>query len=221
MSDKYFLFLDTETTGLDPREDAILEVAWFLTNEHFEVISEPQTYAVNIDEGNTIASLSAMGQYVREMHTATGLLDELEDGATLDYIFQQLANDIDTYAGIDDTVHIAGFSIHFDVDFLKANDFDSLFRDFTPKRTPHIHHRHLDLSSVKLVMEATGMTNHIGYDSNDLPHRALNDAFEALYYAKRLKNVLGMVVPFEPVKAEAVNEDPWPEITIVEGSELL
>ena len=50
-------------------------------------MSASDAYSVNIDEGNTIASLSAMNDYVREMHTTTGLLDDIDDGATLDYIF--------------------------------------------------------------------------------------------------------------------------------------
>jgi oligoribonuclease len=206
MSDKYFLFLDTETTGLDPKSDALLEIAWFLTNEHFEIISEPQSYAVNVDEGNTIASLSAMSEYVREMHTLNGLLEDIDSGATLDYIFKELAGDIDTYVGIDDNVHIVGLSIHFDVDFLKANDFDSLFRDFYPKRTPHIHHRRLDLSSVKLLFGTVeGLTEHIGTPEAG-GHRALNDCYEALGYARLVRGTLGIAFPFPPAKAESVAE---------------
>lgn len=201
---KHYLFLDTETTGLDPKTDALLEVAWFLTNEHYEIISEPRTHAVNVEEGRTLASLSAMNEYVRDMHTTSGLLNDIDDGATLDYIFEALAGDIEEYVGLDDTVHIAGFSVHFDVDFLKANDFDALFRDFYPKRTPHIHHRHLDLSSVKMMLADAGLTEMVGYDENSHPHRALYDCLEALAYARRVRGFLHLAVPFVPKGADTV-----------------
>jgi oligoribonuclease len=215
---KYYLFLDAETTGTDPSSDALLELAWFITNEHYEIVSEPRTHAVHIDEGTTIASLSAMSEYVRDMHTTTGLLEALEDGATLDFIFRELAGDIEEYVATDDVIHIAGFSIHFDVDFLKANDFDSLFRDFYPRRPgAHIHHRHLDLSSVKMAMEDAGLTDHIGYDENPFPHRALPDCLEALAYARRVKGFLGLIVPFQPVGAEQdILDDLDPDVVTVD-----
>lgn len=199
---KYYLFLDTETTGTDPKTDALLEVAWFLTNEHYEIISEPRTHAVYVEEGKILGALSSMNEYVRDMHTTSGLLEDLDEGATLDYIFATLAGDIEEYVGLDDTVHIAGFSVHFDVDFLKANDFDALFRDFYPKRTPHIHHRHLDLSSVKMMLEDAGLTKMVGYDDNPHPHRALYDCLEALAYARRVRGFLGLAVPFQPVSGD-------------------
>jgi oligoribonuclease len=199
VSDKYFLFLDTETTGLDPQGDALLEVAWFITNDDFEVISTPQTFAVNVEEGNTIASLSAMNDYVRQMHTATGLLEDIDDGATLDYIFAALVGDIEEYVGIDDSLHIAGLSIHFDVDFLKANDFN-LFSDVYPNKAL-IHHRHLDLSSVKLLFGTVeGLTEHIGSPEPG-GHRALADCFEALAYARLVRGTLSIAFPFPPVVA--------------------
>lgn len=202
MSKKYFLFLDTETTGLEPQSDALLEVAWFITDDQLNIISTPQTFAVNVDEGNTIASLSAMSEYVRQMHTTTGLLEDIEDGATLDYIFAALVGDIDEHVGPDDTLHIAGLSIHFDVDFLKANDFN-LFSDVYPNKAL-IHHRHLDLSSVKLLIGTVpGLTEHIGTVEAG-GHRALADCYESLAYARLVRGTLSLAFPFPPVKADTI-----------------
>jgi oligoribonuclease len=198
---KRYLFLDTETTGLDPHTDALLEVAWFITDENYVRIGERQSYVVNINEGNNIAAVVAMNDYVRNMHTESGLLDELEDGATLDYIFQKLVSDIDLYVEDEDVLHIAGLSIHFDVDFLKANDFN-LFEGPDAR----IHHRHFDLSAVKLMMEDAALSQAIIMDTNPYPHRALFDCMEALAYARRVRNYLHEVFPFQPVLAEEVVE---------------
>jgi len=217
---KYFLFLDTKTTGLDPKTDSLLEVAWFITDEHLVSLSQRQTYPVHVDEGHTLASLSMMNDYVRDMHTTSGLLNDIEDGATLDYIFRELAADIDTYVGPDDTLHITGLSIHFDVDFLKANDFGSLFEDFG-NRKAKIHHRHLDLSSVKLMIDAAGLTKAIIQDVNPYPHRALFDCLDALAYARRTRNYLREAFPFPPVEVKDIEVITGPTITVVEGSDIL
>jgi oligoribonuclease len=217
---KYFLFLDGETTGLDPSSDALLELAWFLTNDQLEIISEPRTFAVHIDEGHTLASLSAMNDFVRNMHTTTGLLEDLEDGATLDYIFATLVSDIEEYVALDDTLHIAGLSIHFDVDFLKANDFN-LFSDIYPHKAK-IHHRHLDLSSVKLLFSTVpGLTEHIGA-ADPGGHRALADCYEALTYARMVRGTLTLAFPFPPVAAdEAVTAEPSITVESVADDSLI
>jgi oligoribonuclease len=214
---KYFLFLDLETTGTDETTDAILECAWVITNEHFVPMHPGRTFPVHIDEGHTIASLVTMSDFVRDMHTTSGLLDELDSGATLDHVFEQLVSDIDRFVGPDDTLHLSGFSVHFDKDFLKANDFEALFRDGAGGRKARIHHRHLDLSSVKMIVEAAGLTEHIGYDANVKPHRALWDCDEALQYAIRVRGFLGLVAPYPPMAAEQdLLDDLDPDVVTVD-----
>lgn len=76
MSD-YLLWVDLETTGLDPERCAVLEVAAYLTNHHLSIIDASRTVIECHPE-----VLYRMTPFVREMHTSNGLLAEVAYSAT-------------------------------------------------------------------------------------------------------------------------------------------
>ena len=71
------LFFDLETTGLDPEKDSILEVAAlpFKLTDKFWDDYEPESWVIGFN--GEIES-----EYVREMHTETGLLAECRESTT-------------------------------------------------------------------------------------------------------------------------------------------
>lgn len=62
-------WLDLEMTGLDAREDVILQAALIVTSAELEVLEE-----FSCDVWQPEAALSRMTPYVRDMHETTGLL---------------------------------------------------------------------------------------------------------------------------------------------------
>ena len=65
-------------TGLSLRDDALVEVAALVTDYELTVLGEGVDVVIRPPD----AALAQMGDFVREMHTASGLLDELEAGTT-------------------------------------------------------------------------------------------------------------------------------------------
>src|SRR5512132_2399507 len=74
------VWIDCEMTGLSLEGDALVEVAALVTDYELTVLGEGVDVVIRPPE----AALAQMGEFVREMHTASGLLDELASGTTLE-----------------------------------------------------------------------------------------------------------------------------------------
>ena len=73
------VWIDCEMTGLDLSADALIEVAVVVTDYELRPLGE----GVDVLIRPPAAALERMSDFVREMHTASGLLDELADGLSL------------------------------------------------------------------------------------------------------------------------------------------
>jgi oligoribonuclease len=83
-----------------------------------------------------------------EMHTANRLLDEVSrSDRSRDNPIEELREYVDTMASYY-TLHPAGSSVHFDMDFLSRLAY-GLFDE--------CHHRRLDVSSLRMAFEAAGV----------------------------------------------------------------
>jgi len=82
----YHLWLDFETTGLNPRKDTVLEAGWTITDENLVMLTplrsrlchispQHEKFAIGGDDDGDWKSLPAV---VREMHETSGLRDSLE-----------------------------------------------------------------------------------------------------------------------------------------------
>jgi oligoribonuclease len=160
------LWLDMETTGLNFEQDIPLEVGIILMEENGMVEIARKSWlctCINfIWEPNN--------EFVHKMHTDNGLLEEMHahpfvygsyyeiDNEICEWILHDALKDHPGYQ-----LHPAGSSVHFDVRFAE--------RRF-PKFYSLLHHRHFDVSSIKML----SMLNGNEYDKGpDDPHRALAD----------------------------------------------
>ena len=84
-------WIDLEMTGLDPAENVIVEIAALITNNDLEILAEGPSLVIQASEDD----LAIMDPYVVEMHTKSGLLDEIRNSkvtleeagkATLDFL---------------------------------------------------------------------------------------------------------------------------------------
>ena len=187
-----FLFLDTETTGLDPRKDFLLEVAWVVTDEKFEPVTAAQSYIVDHRERWTDVAL-ALGEMVpvvKQMHDKSGLTEDVltsDETYSVNYINSSLLRDVEQYDG---NVHLAGLSPEFDREWLRANGFANIFGPAQDEKVP-VHHRLLNLSAIKLMFEASGVPYEM--PQNSRAHRALNDVWESVEQAIIFQRTLGAI----------------------------
>ncbi len=66
-------WMDLEMTGLDPAQDVIVEIATLLTDDNLELIAEGPDLVVHATE----EQLAGMADIVVQMHTRSGLLDQI------------------------------------------------------------------------------------------------------------------------------------------------
>ena len=187
---EHLLFLDFETTGLDPEKDVILEVgAIAVTRSMVEIGSYGRVLAMSLvpepapdcRQDMVQALRTAARPRVQKMHDRNGLWRDLEAATTSinraeDYLCEML----DSLHAIDGKkVQLAGFSVHFDHAFAAMH---------MPRLAKHpaLSHRRMDLSVPRALFRAWAP------DAEVLPaevaHRALPDcraAFDALKVVRR------------------------------------
>src|SRR4051812_31252294 len=73
------VWIDCEMTGLDLAIDELVEVAVVVTDYDLVPVHPGFTIVIKPDQ----SALDNMGDFVRNMHTESGLIDEIPDGVSL------------------------------------------------------------------------------------------------------------------------------------------
>ena len=175
MSNRNILWLDVETTGLEPTKDSLLEVGCFVTNGKLEIIS-PIFEAVIYHDPTKIES--QMNNYVYNMHHESGLLNLVTtQGLELKEAEQKLIEFVSPYV-TDNMIILGGNTVHFDKNFLRYN---------MPTLSQILHYRIIDVSTLRETLEIVyGKT----YPKSKPAHRSVADCHDALQaYKKYLREI--------------------------------
>jgi oligoribonuclease len=160
--------MDLEMTGLDVSRHTIVEVATLVTDDDLAIVAEGPDLVVQADADQ----LAEMDDFVKEMHTKSGLLTEIaaspltlaEAGeATLDFIRSHVPKAR--------TVPLAGNSIGTDRRFLAAQ---------LPEVEEYLHYRSVDVSTIKELARRWYPEVLAGAPTKAAGHRAMDDIRESV-----------------------------------------
>jgi oligoribonuclease len=154
-------------TGLDLERDALIEVAALVTDSELNVLGE----GVDVIIRPPAEALATMPEVVREMHTASGLLDELADGVTLAEAEQLVLGYIREHVPEAGKTPLCGNSV--------ATDRGFLARDM-PQLEGHLHYRIVDVSSIKELARRWYPRAYYNSPQKGGSHRALADIRESI-----------------------------------------
>ena len=158
------LWVDTETTGLDPDRCDLLEIACTITDMRAEQSFDQHHAVIHPDHG--IAITHADDLTALRMHLANGLLEASLD-SELDY--RQAGLDLAEYlndAARRYTLHPAGTNPRFDLRQIIAHLDPATGLDILQP----LSYRHLDLTALRLTAQAQGDDPYTA--GHDTDHRA-------------------------------------------------
>src|SRR5512144_2185103 len=166
MNDR-MVWIDCEMTGLSLTNDALIEVAALVTDSELNVLGE----GVDIVIRPPAEALVGMPEIVRTMHTASGLLEELAAGVTLDEAEKVVLDYVRTYVAEPRKAPLCGNSVSTDRGFL-ARDMPALEQ--------HLHYRIVDVSSIKELARRWYPRAYFNSPEKNGNHRALADIRESI-----------------------------------------
>ncbi|HEY5014874.1 MAG TPA: oligoribonuclease [Acidimicrobiia bacterium] len=162
------VWIDLEMTGLDIERHVIVEIACIVTDSELELVDDGIDIVVHQDA----EAMSAMDDFVRKMHTKSGLLPQIE-ASTVDLatagarVLEYVKGHVPT-AG---QAPLCGNSIGVDRRFLDRG---------LPELDQYLHYRSIDVSSLKELCRRWYPEVYRGRPSKKEAHRALDDIRESV-----------------------------------------
>jgi oligoribonuclease len=190
--------MDLEMTGLEPARHVIVEIATIVTDDDLNVIAEGPDLVVHQPE----AALAEMPPVVVEMHTRSGLLDQIRASTTsLEAAGEQTLSFLREHIPEPGTVPLCGNSIGTDRRFLAT---------YLPEIEGHLHYRSVDVSTVKELIRRWNPALLADSPRKRETHRALDDIRESVrelaFYRDRF-----FVLPADAAGARSDDGEARPE----------
>lgn len=175
MSETALVWIDCEMTGLDTSKDALIEVACLVTDAELNVLGD----GVSVVIRPPAQAVHEMGDFVREMHTASGLINDLEGGLTMADAQAAVLAYVRQHVPVAGKAPLAGNTVGMDRMFLE--------RDM-PELMAHLHYRVVDVSSIKELVRRWYPRVFFQAPAKTGGHRALGDIKDSIrelqYYRK-------------------------------------
>ena len=171
----FIVWVDCEMTGLEVGVDEICEIAVIVTDEDLKPVHEGFQVVVKPSR----KAMKNMGEFVTNMHTVSGLINEIPKGISIKKAEQQVLDYVNQWVTEKGTAPLAGNSIGTDRMFLNRQ---------TPEFDAFLHYRNIDVSSFKEMARRWYPKIYFQLPKKDVSHRALSDIQESImelrYYRK-------------------------------------
>jgi len=161
------IWVDCEMTGLDPVIDELVEVAVVITDYSLQPI-DPGFQVVITPSSEALAG---MGDFVRDMHTSSGLLAELDNGLALKDAEAAVLEYITRFVPEPGVAPLAGNTIGTDRMFIQKE---------MPLVHQHLHYRNIDVSTIKELAKHWFPKSYYQSPDKNGGHRALADIMESI-----------------------------------------
>jgi oligoribonuclease len=169
--------MDLEMTGLEPARHVILEIATIVTDDDLAIVAEGPDLVVHQPD----AALTAMDDYVAEMHAKSGLTEAVRASTvSLSEAGDRTLAFIKEHVPEPGVVPLCGNSIGTDRRFLAV---------YLPEIENWLHYRSVDVSTVKELVRRWYPDVRAGRPKKVGAHRALDDIRESIdelrYYREK------------------------------------
>ena len=182
MSETALVWIDCEMTGLDAVNDALIEVACLVTDAELNLLGE----GVSVVIRPPAAAIEAMGDFVRTMHTTSGLINDLDGGLTLAEAQRRVLDYVREHVPVAGKAPLAGNTVGMDKLFLE--------RDM-PDLMGHLHYRVVDVSSIKELVRRWYPRVFFQAPAKTGGHRALGDIEDSIRELKYYRETVLVPLP--------------------------
>lgn len=181
MSD-YIVWVDCEMTGLDVTVDEICEIAVVVTDQELNEVDAGLQIVVKPGR----KALKNMGEFVTNMHTESGLIEEIPNGVSISKAETQVLEYIQQWIKEERAAPLAGNSIGTDRMFLNRQ---------MPSLDSFLHYRNIDVSSIKELTRRWYPRVYFQMPKKTGNHRALADIKESIRELRYYRQTVLVAAP--------------------------
>ena len=176
------VWIDCEMTGLSLERDALIEVAALVTDYELNQLGD----GIDLVIKPPAEALEQMDDFVRDMHTTSGLLTDLDRGITLEDAQAQVLSYVREWVPEARKAPLGGNTVGTDRGFL-ARDM--------PELEAHLHYRVIDVSSIKELSRRWYPRAYFNAPKKSGGHRALADIRESIAELRYYREAVFVAAP--------------------------
>lgn len=172
------VWIDCEMTGLNPDKDVLIEVAALVTDSDLNILGDGVEAVIRPEPAE---ALQGMDKVVQEMHTASGLLEDLDRGVSLQEAERRVLDYVKKWVPEAKKAPLAGNSVHADKAFLRLG---------MPELMNHLHYRIIDVSTIKELTTRWYPEARDSAPDKTGNHRALGDIRDSIEELKHYRQTV-------------------------------
>ena len=194
----HLVWIDCEMTGLSLETDALVEIAVLVTDSELNIIGEGIDLVIHATEGQ----LAEMNDFVRNMHTSSGLINEIPQGINIEDAEKQILAYLDSAGVAAGKSPLAGNSVSVDRNFI-ARDMKAL--------AEFLHYRTIDVSTIKELSRRWYPKAYFAAPAKTGNHRALGDIQDSIEELKYYRTSIFSAKSdsSKPVQNRFLKFGPW------------
>jgi oligoribonuclease len=194
----HLVWIDCEMTGLSLETDALVEIAVLVTDSELNIIGDGIDLVIHATDNQ----LAGMNDFVRNMHTSSGLINEIPDGIAMEEAERQILEYLAKSGVVAGKSPLAGNSVSVDRNFI-ARDMKQL--------AEYLHYRTIDVSTIKELARRWYPKAYFAAPAKTGNHRALGDIRDSIEELKYYRaSVFSVNTPTKAApRNRFLNFGPW------------